>query len=64
MLVLAWAVGAAAKDSRPNILWLVSEDNSASWMGCYGNELAKTPNKRSLHAEEFISKIQPGFSWL
>ena len=33
-----------AKDERPNILWLTSEDNSAEWLGCYGNELAKTPN--------------------
>ena len=29
---------------RPNILWLTCEDNSASWVGCYGNENATTPN--------------------
>ncbi|HUT52599.1 MAG TPA: sulfatase-like hydrolase/transferase [bacterium] len=28
---------------RPNILWLVSEDNSP-WLGCYGDPLADTPN--------------------
>ena len=28
----------------PNILWLVSEDNSADWIGVYGNDLAITPN--------------------
>ena len=28
---------------RPNILWITSEDNSASWLGCYGNEQAATP---------------------
>ncbi len=28
---------------RPNILWITSEDNSAHWLGCYGNQQAKTP---------------------
>jgi arylsulfatase A-like enzyme len=58
---LKWAVlvvvgclgaGAFAKD-RPNILWLVSEDNSASWIGCYGNEIAKTPNIDRMAKEGF-----------
>ena len=31
-------------DNRPNILWIVSEDNSASYLHCYGNEMATTPN--------------------
>lgn len=31
-------------DEKPNILWITSEDNAAHWMGCYGNEQAKTPN--------------------
>ena len=25
-------------------MWVVSEDNSYHWMGCYGNQNAKTPN--------------------
>lgn len=29
---------------RPNILWIVSEDNSSHWLGCYGNQEALTPN--------------------
>ena len=29
---------------RPNILWIVSEDNSPEYLGCYGNENATTPN--------------------
>ncbi|MEI6235809.1 MAG: sulfatase [Planctomycetota bacterium] len=33
-----------AKPARPNILWLVCEDSSVSWFGCYGNGSAKTPN--------------------
>ena len=38
---------------RPNILWLTSEDNSAEWIGCYGNSLAKTPNIDKLASEGF-----------
>lgn len=39
------AVPRAARSfsDRPNILWLVSEDNSP-WLGCYGDTLANTPN--------------------
>jgi len=33
----------AGRASRPNILWLVTEDNSASLVGGYGNPLARTP---------------------
>ena len=29
-------------DDRPNILWIVSEDNSPL-LGCYGDSLAVTP---------------------
>lgn len=39
---------------RPNILWLVSEDNSASNHGCYGNEQAITPNIDGLAEEGII----------
>ncbi|WP_309718536.1 sulfatase-like hydrolase/transferase [Armatimonas sp.] len=28
---------------RPNILWIVSEDNASQWLGCYGNKEAQTP---------------------
>lgn len=38
------AIGAGAAQDRPNILWLTSEDNSYHWIGCYGGELARTPN--------------------
>ncbi len=36
--------GTAWGQDRPNILWVTSEDNSHHWLGCYGNELARTPN--------------------
>jgi N-sulfoglucosamine sulfohydrolase len=29
---------------RPNILWLVCEDSSVNWIGCYGNKEPRTPN--------------------
>lgn len=29
---------------RPNVLWLVCEDATSTWFGCYGNSEAKTPN--------------------
>lgn len=41
---------------QPNILWLTSEDNSASWMGCYGNTYATTPNIDKLAKEGFLYK--------
>jgi arylsulfatase A-like enzyme len=31
-----------AQTARPNILWIVSEDNNP-YLGCYGDALARTP---------------------
>ncbi len=39
--------------ATPNILWIVSEDNSAEWLGCYGNEFAQTPNLDQLAQQGF-----------
>ena len=51
VLVLASSVSAWANDQdRPNIMWVTSEDNSYHWIGCYGNEDAKTPNIDKLAA--------------
>ncbi len=50
IIVLSFAAGAHA-DDRPNILWVVSEDNSHHWLGCYGNEQVRTPNIDQLAAE-------------
>lgn len=47
----AFAAGESAEGSRPNILWVTSEDNSYHWIGCYGNEDAKTPNIDKLAAD-------------
>ena len=38
---------------KPNILWIVSEDNSAYFTGCYGNAYATTPNLDKLASEGF-----------
>jgi N-sulfoglucosamine sulfohydrolase len=43
------------KESKeaPNILWITSEDNSAYFLGCYGNDFATTPNLDKLSGEGF-----------
>jgi hypothetical protein len=40
----SWAAAPTTQSSaeRPNILWLVSEDNG-TFLGCYGDTLARTP---------------------
>ena len=38
---------------QPNILWIVSEDNGISWVGCYGGTNAKTPAIDQLAKEGF-----------
>jgi N-sulfoglucosamine sulfohydrolase len=47
-------VEASTKDSRPNILWITSEDNSAYFTHCYGNNFATTPNIDKLAKEGFL----------
>ena len=42
LLVVLVAPLRAATSDRPNILWLVSEDNNP-YLGCYGDPLANTP---------------------
>ncbi len=40
-------------ESRPNILWLTSEDNNVNWVGVYGNPNADTPNIDALAKQGF-----------
>lgn len=53
--ILIWvapiASAAEQADPRPNILWITSEDNSAHWVGCYGNQQTKTPHIDALAKE-------------
>ncbi len=40
--------------SRPNILFLVSDDHSYPYLGCYGNQDLNTPNLDNLAAEGML----------
>lgn len=58
-LSIGWAVVGAslygADDAtRPNILWITSEDNAAHWLACYGNEDARTPHLDRLASEGLL----------
>jgi arylsulfatase A-like enzyme len=44
----------AQTTSKPNILWITSEDNNVNWLGCYGNKEAKTPTLDKLAKEGFL----------
>ncbi len=49
-LVLSACQQSADAPKQPNVLWIVSEDNSA-WLGSYGDQLATTPRLDALAAE-------------
>lgn len=49
-LALSACQQTADAPKQPNILWIVSEDNSA-WLGSYGDPLATTPRLDALAAE-------------
>src|SRR5579862_6249031 len=40
----AMALGASAPTSRPNILYIMTDDHSAQAMSCYGSQVNRTPN--------------------
>lgn len=56
-LISTFVLGAfglyAQNKERPNILWLTCEDNNVTWVGCYGNPNATTPNIDKLATEGF-----------
>ncbi|MGC8991605.1 MAG: sulfatase-like hydrolase/transferase, partial [Verrucomicrobiia bacterium] len=56
LLAIISAVSAStssAPEKRPNILWLVSEDNT-TLLGCYGDPLARTPTIDRLAREGVV----------
>jgi len=59
VLAVSATIGAPAEPrdtisaSRPNILWVTSEDNGISWISCYGSTNCKTPAIDQLAAEGF-----------
>jgi N-sulfoglucosamine sulfohydrolase len=50
LFLLALAAPLLAQE-KPNIVWIVSEDNSSHWLGCYGNKQAETPRLDALAKE-------------
>ena len=43
LLMVGWA-NAYAQPVRPNLVLMISDDQSAANLGCYGDKLARTPN--------------------
>jgi arylsulfatase A-like enzyme len=60
-VALAWPLaGVAVEPGRPNILWVVSEDNNP-FMGCYGDKLAQTPTLDRLASQGVL--YEHCFGW-
>ncbi|MEM1085773.1 MAG: sulfatase [Verrucomicrobiota bacterium] len=53
LILLVTLLPALSEQKLPNVLWITSEDNAAHWLGCYGNEQAKTPRLDALATEGF-----------
>ena len=65
LLTLVWVAALpwpswAGEVSRPNILWLVSEDNDRL-LGCYGDPLARTPTLDRLASKGVL--FERCFGW-
>jgi iduronate 2-sulfatase len=43
-LSAAMSSDALAKDGKPNVLFIISDDLTSTALGCYGNKACKTPN--------------------
>jgi len=53
-LVLACLLTGYAKQERPNIVWIVSEDNSSDWLRLYNKQGAPMPNVERLAAQGLV----------
>lgn len=53
IIALIPGISLHAANDRPNILWLTCEDNNITWVGCYGNPEANTPNIDQLAKDGF-----------
>ncbi|WP_420146834.1 sulfatase-like hydrolase/transferase [Spirosoma sp.] len=56
LLLVFFQARAQSPADRPNILWIVSEDNNTSLIGCYGNPYATTPNIDQFAKESILYK--------
>lgn len=53
-LTVLWSFAAAFAAERPNILWIVSEDNAADYLRLYAEQGAAMPNVERLAAEGLV----------
>lgn len=51
LTILAGAAACSRRTSRPNILFVMSDDHATSSLGCYGNKLVRTPTLDRLAGE-------------
>src|SRR5436190_9266178 len=49
--VASWFALPIQAQTKPNVLFILSDDHSASFLGCYGNPDLKTPNIDKLAKE-------------
>ena len=54
LFIVLSSLGFAAGTERPNIVWVVSEDNTYNYVGAYGDPLARTPNIDALAARGIL----------
>ncbi|MHC5211786.1 MAG: sulfatase family protein [Planctomycetota bacterium] len=47
-------LGESASGSRPNIVFIYTDDHSAEALGCYGSEIARTPNLDRLASQGLV----------
>src|SRR5438046_2624089 len=51
LLLVATSAALAAPAARPNIVLIVADDHGREALGCYGNQVVKTPHLDALAAD-------------
>lgn len=51
LLLSSFAILASSLSAKPNILFIISDDLTPTALGCYGNQICKTPNIDRLAAQ-------------
>ena len=57
-LSAAMSSEALAKDGKPNVLFIISDDLTYTALGCYGNTVCKTPNIDRLASRSCLKSFQ------